>query len=117
MSRNVNAGKGETKMKLRIVAATVLASVGLILLSVPFSANAATVRPRHECSTKYLRMAGAGVLLFASTYSPNCGGAALMAGDIYYAATKRFPRTLPERYVAHAHGTNTAGDRSAIFSC
>ena len=40
-----------------------------------------------------------------------------MASDIYYAADRHHPRSLPKRYVAYAHGTNTAGDPRAVYPC
>ena len=40
-----------------------------------------------------------------------------MASDIEYAARRRFPRPLPRRYLAYAHGTNTAGDPRARYRC
>jgi hypothetical protein len=58
-----------------------------------------------------------GEYLSASSVRPGCYGAALMASDIYYDATKRFPRNLPRKYTAYAHGTNTAGDPRAIYRC
>lgn len=54
--------------------------------------------------------------LAATSRRPNCYGAALMAGDLYYDASSRFPR-LPKVYMAYAHGTNTAGDPRAVYSC
>ena len=56
------------------------------------------------------------VSLAASTYSPSCVGAALMASDIYYAAYNR-SREMPKRYRVVAHGTDTAGDRRYVYQC
>ena len=68
------------------------------------------------CSKVYLQELSA-VSLSASRVPPNCGGAALMASDIYYDAARRFPRPLRGRYVAYALGTNTAGDPRARYRC
>jgi hypothetical protein len=87
-------------------------------IALAFSSNAGAVRPRYTCSRAIQRAVGLqAVSLSASRVRPNCYGAALMASDIYYDATKRFPRSLPKNYVAYAHGTNTAGDPRAVYRC
>jgi hypothetical protein len=83
-------------------------------MALPATADAA--RRRQACSKVYLQELSA-VSLSASRVPPNCGGAALMASDIYYDAARRFPRPLRSRYVAHALGTNTAGDPRARYRC
>jgi hypothetical protein len=84
------------------------------LLGLQPIASGGTARLRHPCPKHYTRNTGS---LSATAFSPGCGGAALMASDIYYDATRRFPRPLPKRYVAYAHGTNTAGDPRAVYRC
>jgi hypothetical protein len=92
-------------------------SLVALSLGLPVVADAAKVRPRHSCTSPEVRKALSAGTLTASFHSPSGIGAALMASDIYYAATKRFPRALPKRWVAYAHGTNRAGDRSAVYPC
>jgi hypothetical protein len=92
-----------------------LVLVAAALFGLPSAAYAA--RPRHSCSKVYTKYLPSVVSLSATTFSPGCGGAALMADDIYTDASKRFPRSLPETYVAYAHGTNRAGDLRAVYPC
>jgi hypothetical protein len=99
----------------RNVLASAVAVLGAVLLLVlPATVDAA--RPRHACPKSYTRTI-LGVSLSASFFRPGCGGAALMASDIRHAAARRFPRALPNRYTAYAHGTNTAGDPRARYRC
>jgi len=91
------------------------AVVGVVLfLVLPATVDAA--RPRHACPKSYIRKV-IGVSLSASFFRPGCTGAALMASDLREAAERRFPRALPSRYTAYAHGTNTAGDPRARYRC
>jgi len=87
------------------------------VLAAVLASTADATRPRHPCSKRYTRYLVDVVSLSATVYSPGCGGAALMAGDIDSHATSIFPRSLPKRYVVIAHGTNRAGDPRAIYRC
>jgi|SRR4029450_8904126 hypothetical protein len=78
--------------------------------------GASSARPLQTCSRSTMKQEGLSGSLAATSWTPSCGGAALMAGDLYYDASSRFPR-LPEVYMAHAHGTNTAGDPRAVYHC
>jgi len=86
--------------------------------ALPITARATTVRPRHSCPRSVIHetVPEGTISLAASAHSPDCVGAGLMAEDIYVLAVKQFPR-LPKKYVAVAHGTDRAGDRSALFPC
>jgi hypothetical protein len=96
---------------------TVILAAALVLTVVfMLSSPAGAARPLHPCSKAAIRLSK-GEFLSASTVRPSCVGAALMASDIYYDASQRFPRDLPRHYVAYAHGTNTAGDPSARYPC
>jgi hypothetical protein len=99
------------RIALALVAGLLVAALLLVL---PPTGDAA--RPRYKCSKSYTRHISA-VLLSASRVRPGCGGAALMASDINYDASRRFPRPLRTGYVAYAHGTNTAGDPRARYRC
>jgi hypothetical protein len=83
------------RIALALVAGLLVAALLLVL---PPTGDAA--RPRYKCSKSYTRHISA-VLLSASRVRPGCGGAALMASDINYDASRRFPRPLRTGYVAY----------------
>lgn len=78
--------------------------------------SASSSGPLHTCSRSTMKQLNLSGWLAATSWNPSCDGAALMAGDLYELASSRFPR-LPEVYTAYAHGTNTAGDPRAVYSC
>src|SRR5215813_2539266 len=100
---------GAAALILVAVAAGVVAGVALpgkfrasdmtakaaVLASATSRSSASKPQPLHSCSRSTMRQLQLQGWLEIGGRS-NCVGAGLMAGDLYYDATQRFPRPLPE---------------------
>jgi hypothetical protein len=116
---NLQSSTREARMSgSRFVHRVGVAAAFFAVIALASSTSAGAARPRHACPKSVMReLALSGIYLSASSVRPGCYGAALMATDIDADAHKRFPRALPQKYTAYAHGTNTAGDPRAVYRC